>query len=326
MARISGIAFVAVVVLALSYTVSRADAVFAPIIEAQQEALRGFLSDARNATTLWAEAAESLPEVLQEPRDPEPGDDFLERRLPEVTVTEEGPYQFLKSEPFDDPLRFDPCRPVYWSVNPENEPDVGRALTQAAFDTISQHTGLEFQYVGETSENWASNRDIRNEFYEGVGDWKPVVVWWLEDPQVAAAYTLAAPNEEPRSIAGFAGPHIMSYGAQYDRVVSVSGQIVMNATVVRDYLAWGLPDQITRTLLHEIGHLVGLDHVEEDGHVMQPGGEAGPRMLGPGDLQGLALAGAGPCLGESFPVKEDYRPYNTTPSFVFVDDEHGHVH
>ena len=49
-----------------------------------------------------------------------------------------------------------------------------------------------------------------------------------------------------------------------------------------------------RGLLHELGHLVGLDHVDDPNELMYP--RAAERTsYGPGDLKGLALLGAIPC-------------------------------
>ncbi|MDP9497989.1 MAG: M10 family metallopeptidase domain-containing protein [Actinomycetota bacterium] len=46
-------------------------------------------------------------------------------------------------------------------------------------------------------------------------------------------------------------------------------------------------------LLHELGHLVGLAHVEDPGQLMHPQGRIA--AYGAGDLRGLAAAGSGPC-------------------------------
>lgn len=49
-------------------------------------------------------------------------------------------------------------------------------------------------------------------------------------------------------------------------------------------------------ILHELGHLVGLDHVDDMGEVMFEGVDPAHVKLGPGDRAGLARLGSGPCV------------------------------
>ena len=47
-------------------------------------------------------------------------------------------------------------------------------------------------------------------------------------------------------------------------------------------------------LLHELGHVLGLDHVESPGELMYSD-NIGRTTFGPGDLEGLRALGQGPC-------------------------------
>ena len=49
--------------------------------------------------------------------------------------------------------------------------------------------------------------------------------------------------------------------------------------------------------MHELGHVVGLDHVKDRHELMNPE-YLGLDTWGPGDRQGLAVLGAGPCYRE----------------------------
>jgi Matrixin len=49
-------------------------------------------------------------------------------------------------------------------------------------------------------------------------------------------------------------------------------------------------------VLHELGHLVGLGHVEDPTQVMYPSSSYEVTSLAPGDINGLAKLGRGDCF------------------------------
>jgi predicted Zn-dependent protease len=49
---------------------------------------------------------------------------------------------------------------------------------------------------------------------------------------------------------------------------------------------------------HELGHVVGLDHVADPTQLMNPELEPGVTGFGDGDRRGLALLGEGACFPE----------------------------
>ncbi len=96
-----------------------------------------------------------------------------------------------------------------------------------------------------------------------------VLVSW-----VPAATSSSTPT--PRRSAG-PGPRA---GGVYTR-----GQISLDADVFATD-----PRPARGTLLHELGHLVGLDHVDDPTQLMDAGGSQG-RVYQQGDLEGLAELG-----------------------------------
>jgi hypothetical protein len=69
----------------------------------------------------------------------------------------------------------------------------------------------------------------------------------------------------------------------------VSGWVVINASD-RSPPGWISSAYQGPTILHELGHIMGLDHVTSKAELMEPSGGY-VTDFGPGDLQGLELLG-----------------------------------
>ena len=111
-------------------------------------------------------------------------------------------------------------------------------------------------------------------------------------------------------VAGFAGPDTVYSSGTEQRIVSVSGTVTMDATWSQYIVDVGYPEELWWVLAHEIGHVVGLDHVDDPDHLMHGGNDGYRDVLGPGDIEGFAIAGSNPCLKESeYPRKSDWVPY-----------------
>lgn len=232
----------------------------------------------------------ATPTLASRERDfPPPGIDEQRRRLLPTPVAPAEPeglgYRFLEHrQGTTTPVTWDPCRPIRYVVRADHAPAGGEALLHSAFDTVSQVTGLRFQYAGPTSEGPTERRSSYQR--ERYGDrWAPVLVVW------------ATPVEVPdfgADLAGEAGPQ--GVGARGDETY-VSGTVMLSAGVFQKLTAEGRGDAARAIVLHELGHLVGLAHAPDATQIMFAR-NAGSLTLGAGDLAGLAAVGQGPCRPE----------------------------
>jgi hypothetical protein len=183
------------------------------------------------------------------------------------------------------PVTYDPCRVIHVVVNARRRPPEATGVLEDAFETIGDRTGLQFDVEGGTDETY---RDDRAGFQpDRYGDrWAPVLVDWADGDAIPRLHGAAA----------FAGSDLVE--AQGRRVfvtgtVTIDGELVGRLLRSDDDADRSIVEDI---LLHELGHLVGLDHVESVDEVMYPGGRGGHRGFGPGDLRGLYEVGSGRCV------------------------------
>ncbi|MEW1959914.1 matrixin family metalloprotease [Kineococcus sp. NPDC059986] len=192
----------------------------------------------------------------------------------------------LATDADGQPVRWDPCRPVHFVVNPAGMPEGGRAVLDAAVARVSRATGLQFVDDGETDDT-----DRTSPVQEGWirSSWAPVLVRWNLPAEHAEE-----PEGESR-VMGRAGPITVTTPA--GRTVDVSGTVGL--TVDGASLDPSRPAEaalMESVWLHEFAHLVGLDHVNDPGQLMNPS-MSGVTDYAAGDLTGLATLGTGSCLG-----------------------------
>jgi hypothetical protein len=186
------------------------------------------------------------------------------------------------------PVAFDPCRPVHFVVRPTNEIPGGREQLTQALAEVSRATGLVFVDDGLTNEAPSDQRaPIQKERY---GDrWAPVLITWSD------------PDEAPRlegKVAGYAGPQWIGTPGKRGSDRYVTGIVVLDAPDLakimkrKDGRA-----QVLAIIMHELGHLVGLDHVEDPKQLMNAE-NVGVKRFADGDLRGLHELGLGACFSE----------------------------
>lgn len=204
---------------------------------------------------------------------------------PETTQTTSGTatggstaYSFLGANADGSPARWNPCVPITWRFNPAGAPANGLVDVSAAMQRVSAAAGLPFSYQGTTTDRpFRSGPDHPGgeDLLLGFGD----------------------ATDYPDMLTG---PTI-GYGGPYGRWLIVGGTPTPKEYVAGDVLldsdnglAPGFGPGLTfgNLVLHEVGHAIGLGHVDAPGEIMNPATtSASPNGYGPGDLAGLARLG-----------------------------------
>ena len=216
-----------------------------------------------------------------------------ERLLPKVETESIGQYELLKSpELVEGGVFWDPCMPIELVINDTEQPNGADKLLESAIESIETASGLKINIIGTTSEQWSSDRaDYLPDLYPNTtSGWAPVLLDWQSSERFQDSLRYVDFSEA----LGFAGPDF-EYESEYEfnQGNYVTGSVVMDAGDSAKLIKQGRSEYLEKVLKHELGHLVGLDHVNDPGELMSPGGD--PRDWGPGDLQGLSYLGSGDC-------------------------------
>jgi hypothetical protein len=184
-----------------------------------------------------------------------------------------------------EPVRWDPCRPVTYVIREDGAPPGGDAALRWAIRRIERVTGLAFVYVGGTDEGPAEHRPVMDTARYG-DRWSPVLFAWT-DPQEYPPMT---------GFAGLGGPGSVE-GRHVGERRYVSGSVLLNRAHLREVETWPRGERRERAvILHELGHLVGLDHVGDSSSLMSRRPGVSSFDFSTGDLRGLAAISGGPCF------------------------------
>lgn len=195
-------------------------------------------------------------------------------------------YAFSRTQTLPDgrtsPITWSPCRPIHFVINDARAPERFAGDVRAAFAELSTVTGLVFVDDGMTTEAPDAQRSMYQP--EVYGDrWAPVVVQ-LADP---ASVDVLTDTVVGLAVAG--SVHDPNAGVAH----LVSGAVFLDHELLTMADVGSEPAYLP-VLRHELGHLVGLDHVEDPTQLMHPA-TGGVTTYAEGDLTGLAELGDGPC-------------------------------
>jgi hypothetical protein len=206
---------------------------------------------------------------------------------PPLLPASTGPYTFVATQSNASvPVAYDPCRPIHIVINGRTAPRDGETLFREALGRVSQATGLQFVIDGPTAE--APKRDrVPYQPDRYPDQWAPVLVAW-SDPEES--------NDLGGDIAGKGGSSWLELprGSVY-----VSGVVVLDGPDLAELLSQPGGRDVARAIVqHELGHLVGLDHVQDPTQLMYPETGGDLTDYAAGDRRGLAALGQGACFPE----------------------------
>jgi len=179
------------------------------------------------------------------------------------------------------PVRWDPCAPIRWTANAAQGPAGGLAVLQESVDRIAQLTGTTWQYVGPSSSTPGTAYLPKR----SQADYPPVLLGWTDG---ASSDLLAG---QPRTVLGMT--RTAWFGLQRadgSKVAAIRSAVVAldrtDTLPLRGATSW------KALVLHELGHVMGLAHVEDRSQLMAAVLPASADMQ-PGDVAGLTRVGSG---------------------------------
>lgn len=167
----------------------------------------------------------------------------------------------IRTDAHGNVARWDPCSPLKWKVGDGVNRGVLWKSLLTAIQQLNNSTGLNFQYAGIAT-----------------------AIEMQEPPTNTLVVTLS--DSFPRPLV--AGTTRVKYASGVnDSIVIVGASIKVNSRIIKGQLQ-GL---VLPVLLHELGHVVGLAHVDDSKNIMYPRAIRAMKYK-PNEVSELAMFGA----------------------------------
>ena len=205
-------------------------------------------------------------------------------KSPRSTVTVRPPYDPLgrsRQHRFGAKprVRWDACRRISWTFNPRSSPNRALKQVRAGIRRIHLATGLDFVYVGRT--------DQKPNPYGNNVDNADVIIGW----RTAKDYSMF--RQHPGT-AGIGGNMYYSGFREADGSAvskAVQGGVVLNASMRGLSNGFGRGTTWGEVIIHELGHVMGLSHIDAKSQIMYYSVRRRNADWGAGDLAGFRRLG-----------------------------------
>ncbi|GAC1312346.1 MAG: hypothetical protein NVSMB12_02170 [Acidimicrobiales bacterium] len=197
-------------------------------------------------------------------------------------------YAFTLTNSDGTPVRWNPCAPIHYVTNLAEAPPSASGDVAQALQILSAASGLSFVNDGSTNEIPSSNRPIDQPRY-GSGH-SPLLIAWARKSE-----TNIYNGEGPNTVGTATNTWIGAMpGAANQESAYVTGQVAIETDATRSFPSgFGSGRTIGLALLHELGHVAGLAHVNDTNQVMYPNLMSVPAAAyAAGDQNGLKRVGA----------------------------------
>lgn len=229
-------------------------------------------------------AAGPIPSSSPSPTgSPSPAVSLSPTPTPSPRTRVDGAFRFWKRVA-GAPVRWNPCETITFALNTAGASSPVRADLREAIRRVTRATGIHFRSVGTTRETFV--RAYQRMRFRGVIKKAALILIWVDHDDYQATLRLLG---DPRRSIAFAKTMAGLYA---NRDQYFGGIVVMDgdATAKRgfgDFYSHG------SVLLHELGHIMGLDHVKDPDQLMYSGRHPNFRVrdFGSGDLEGLRRLG-----------------------------------
>lgn len=200
-------------------------------------------------------------------------------------IGQPGDYGFLFGDA-ERPVRWNPCRPITWAFATDSLGEEVRV--ERAFDAASRAAGITFTQLPDGS---------------------------------AAAVRVTLQSAADASVSGDGGMHFTTVGLVTGKGLPVATSGYLNAVIG----AGSSEAMRTSLYLHELGHVLGLDHVSATDEVMQVSIDpANPlTRYSAGDLEGLRRLGRTAGCQNPPPAAESVRVAGRDVKPVYVRSQPG---